>query len=118
MTHFEVKGSDGRPVRAVSHGDESAPAVLVAHGFKGFKDWGMFPWLAEQIAEAGLRAIRFDFSHNGVEETDFDRLDLFMLDTPHPDYIIGALIGLYVIKEAIEILRDARSEEGASTGSK
>ena len=43
---------------------------------------------------------------------------VFILETPHPDYIIGALIGLYVIKEAIEILRDARSEEGASTGSK
>ncbi|MDJ0520630.1 MAG: alpha/beta fold hydrolase [Planctomycetota bacterium] len=79
---FEVSGSDGRPVRAVSHGDPSAPAVLIAHGFKGFKDWGMFPWLAECIAAAGLRAVRFDFSHNGVERTDFDRLDLFLLDTP------------------------------------
>lgn len=79
---FDVSGSDGRPVRAVSHGDEHAPAVLVAHGFKGFKDWGFFPWICDQLAEAGLRAIRFDFSHNGVEETDFDRLDLFLLDTP------------------------------------
>ena len=32
------------------------------------------------------------------------------LAVPYPDFIIGALIGLYVIKEAIEILRDARSE--------
>lgn len=32
------------------------------------------------------------------------------LGVPHPDFVIGALIGLYVIKEAIEILRDARSE--------
>jgi cation diffusion facilitator family transporter len=32
------------------------------------------------------------------------------LRVPYPDYVIGALIGLYVIKEAIEILRDARSE--------
>ena len=30
------------------------------------------------------------------------------LATPYPDYVIGTLIGLYVIKEAIEILRDAR----------
>jgi pimeloyl-ACP methyl ester carboxylesterase len=81
MRRFEVAGSDGRPVRAVSHGDEHAPAVLVAHGFKGFKDWGMFPWISERLAEAGLRAIRFDFSHNGVEARDFDRLDLFLLDT-------------------------------------
>lgn len=32
------------------------------------------------------------------------------LAEPYPDFIIGALIGLYVIKEAIEILRDAKSE--------
>ena len=32
------------------------------------------------------------------------------LAVPYPDFIIGALIGLYVIKEAIEILRDAKSE--------
>ena len=82
MQTFEVAGSDGRAVRAVIHGPARAPAVLVAHGFKGFKDWGMFPWICERIAETGLRAIRFDFSHNGVEARDFDRLDLFLLDTP------------------------------------
>lgn len=32
------------------------------------------------------------------------------LRVPYPDFIIGTLIGLYVIKEAIEILRDSRSE--------
>lgn len=79
---FEVAGSDGRPVRATVHGDPNAPAVLIAHGFKGFKDWGSFPWMAEQLAAGGLRAIRFNFSHNGVDQTDFDRLDLFLLDTP------------------------------------
>ncbi len=81
-TSFEVLGSAGRVVRAVRHGDPAAPAVLIAHGFKGFKDWGMFPWLAERLAGAGLQAIPFDFSHNGVEARDFDRLDLFLLDTP------------------------------------
>ncbi|MCL6619791.1 MAG: cation diffusion facilitator family transporter [Thermomonas hydrothermalis] len=30
------------------------------------------------------------------------------LGSPYPDFIIGALIGLYVIKEAAEILADAR----------
>ena len=32
------------------------------------------------------------------------------LAVPYPDFVIGALIGLYVIKEAIEILGDAGSE--------
>ena len=33
---------------------------------------------------------------------------VWWLATPYPDYIIGTLIGLYVIKEAFEILGDAR----------
>ena len=78
---FTVAGSDGRPVRAVRHGPESERTVLLVHGFKGFKNWGWFPWIAERLVEGGLGAVRFDFSHNGVEERDFDRLDLFLLDT-------------------------------------
>lgn len=35
---------------------------------------------------------------------------VFVLDKPHPDLVIGTLIGLYVIKEAIEIFRDVDSE--------
>ncbi len=35
---------------------------------------------------------------------------ILWLGVPYPDYVIGTLIGLYVIKEAIEILRDVRSE--------
>ena len=36
------------------------------------------------------------------------------LATPYPDYVIGTLIGLYVIKEAIEILGDARRARAES----
>lgn len=35
---------------------------------------------------------------------------VYLLASPYPDFVIGTLIGLYVIKEAIEILRDARRE--------
>ena len=38
------------------------------------------------------------------------------LGSPYPDFIIGILIGLYVIKEAIEILREARSERATGGG--
>lgn len=33
---------------------------------------------------------------------------VWWLASPYPDFVIGVLIGLYVIKEAIEILRTAR----------
>lgn len=34
---------------------------------------------------------------------------VFWLGSPYPDFVIGTLIGLYVTKEAIEILREARA---------
>jgi alpha-beta hydrolase superfamily lysophospholipase len=43
------------------------PAVLILHGFKGFKDWGMFPPLAERIARAGFAAVSFNVSGSGVD---------------------------------------------------
>ncbi len=40
---------------------------------------------------------------------------ILWLGVPYPDYVIGTLIGLYVIKEAVEILRDARSEANSKS---
>jgi len=59
------------------------PLVVICHGFKGFKDWGFYPFLAESISQAGLAAIRFNFSHNGIGEEPevFSRLDLFAKDS-------------------------------------
>lgn len=37
-------------------------------------------------------------------------LVVLWLGVPYPDYVVGTLIGLYVVREATEILRDARSE--------
>ncbi len=54
--------------------------VIFAHGFKGFKDWGTFPLVAKQLAEAGFICIRFNFSHNGgtaEQPWDFPDLEAF-----------------------------------------
>lgn len=46
------------------------PIVIFSHGFKGFKDWGHFNYLAQQFAEAGFIFIKFNFSHNGTTVSD------------------------------------------------
>jgi dienelactone hydrolase len=46
----------------------SRPAVLVLHGFKGFKDWGMFPPFAERLAQAGFTAVTPNLSGSGVDD--------------------------------------------------
>jgi len=55
-----------------------APAVIVLHGFKGFKDWGMFPPFADRLARAGFTAVSFNLSGSGVDDRgDFSWPDRF-----------------------------------------
>ncbi|MEW9667390.1 alpha/beta hydrolase family protein [Ammoniphilus sp. 3BR4] len=61
--------------------DRKKQVVILCHGFKGFKDWGFFPYAANQLAEKGYYVIRFNFSCNGVNEVDFDELDKFAINT-------------------------------------
>jgi dienelactone hydrolase len=44
------------------------PAVVVLHGFKGFKDWGMFPPFSERLARAGFTAVTPNVSGSGVDD--------------------------------------------------
>jgi len=57
--------------------------ILFVHGFKGFKDWGFFPYSANYFLDRGFNVISFNFSHNGVEENplEFTRLDKFAKNT-------------------------------------
>jgi len=45
------------------------PAVVIVHGFKGFKDWGMFPVLAARLARAGYTAVSFNMSGSGIDDS-------------------------------------------------
>jgi alpha-beta hydrolase superfamily lysophospholipase len=68
-------------VRAGGRGSPR-PAVVVVHGFKGFKDWGMFPPLAERLARAGLTAVTFNLSGSGVDDAgEFTLPERFGHDT-------------------------------------
>jgi uncharacterized protein len=67
----------------VASGTEPEGAVVLCHGFKGFKDWGFFPYLAERIAASGHAAVSFNFAHSGVgpDGVAFSALDLFARST-------------------------------------
>ena len=61
-----------------------APLIIFAHGFKGFKDWGGFPYLCAKLAGDGFAVLSFNFSHNGVNNSspmDFTELDKFAENT-------------------------------------
>ena len=57
--------------------------MIVAHGFKGYKDYGMFPRIAAELAGRGFISHRFNFSHSGMtaDTETFGRPDLFEKDT-------------------------------------
>jgi len=70
LASLELRGADGGPlyvdVRTGARPGEARPAVIICHGFKGFKDWGFFPNVAERLALAGFTAVTFNFSGSGV----------------------------------------------------
>jgi uncharacterized protein len=70
LASLELPGADGGPLyvdlRTGARAGEARPTVVVCHGFKGFKDWGFFPRLAERLALGGFTAVTFNLSGSGV----------------------------------------------------
>ena len=60
------------------------PLLIFSHGFKGFKNWGGFPYMLEKLSKGGFNAAALNFSHNGIDNenpAEFTRLDLFAKNT-------------------------------------
>ncbi|MBX3373814.1 MAG: alpha/beta hydrolase [Phycisphaeraceae bacterium] len=85
---WTIRGSAGEVIRGTTHAAAAdAPArgaAIVLHGFKGWKDYGLIPRIAEAFAMAGCTTHRFTFSHAGIDDDargTFGRPDLFRRDT-------------------------------------
>jgi len=83
-TPWEIESADANPILGDAHVPESpVGVVLVIHGFLGYKDYGMFPWLARAFAAAGFITHRFNLSRSGMTNSieTFERPELFEKDT-------------------------------------
>ncbi|MBK9331495.1 MAG: dienelactone hydrolase family protein [Ignavibacteria bacterium] len=89
---YKIKNRHGdnlnTDIRYPSNADKDfkLPVVILFHGFKGFKDWGCFPYMMEKITAEGFCTVAFNFSYNGTgddkkDHSDFTRLDLFAKNT-------------------------------------
>jgi uncharacterized protein len=84
-TAFELVSGRGwtirGEVRKTSGGQEGI--VVICHGFKGFKDWGFFPWVGRQLADRGFTAVSFNFSGSGIgkDPLQFTEVGLFERNT-------------------------------------
>ena len=84
VEEFSIPSSEGLPIRGTATVPRDACSlVVVVHGFKGFRQWGFFPWVCERLAQSKIASVRFDMSRNGIGSNAelFDRLDLFEHDT-------------------------------------
>ncbi len=90
MKNIKIKNKNGRIInidlRFAENASVKLPLLVFCHGFKGFKDWGSFPYIMDRFADAGFFTVSFNFSLNGMDNTkdnpvDFDRLDLFAEST-------------------------------------
>jgi pimeloyl-ACP methyl ester carboxylesterase len=85
-TAFELQNRFGLRLRGdvrTRDRHEQRPVVVCCHGFKGFKDWGFWPWVGARLAAAGFTAVQFNFSGSGVGANllEFDELEVFARDT-------------------------------------
>ncbi|MEM6671222.1 MAG: alpha/beta fold hydrolase [Planctomycetota bacterium] len=51
--------------------DGPCPVVLLVHGFKGFMDWGFFPYVSHRFAAAGFVAVSVNTSGCGIGDDPF-----------------------------------------------
>ncbi|WP_234572629.1 alpha/beta hydrolase family protein [Rhodohalobacter sp. 614A] len=106
-TDGEISSTEGLPIYydLLVPGVESGtvlPVILFVHGFKGFKDWGAFPDLYEELARAGFAVVAFNLSLNGVGSgmLEFDQPELFRRQTFSQDLQdVGSVIEALKSKE-------------------
>jgi|SRR5690606_24227852 len=85
--NIALEGKHGRPVVLDVFHDEGSspkPVLIFCHGYKGFKDWGVWNLMAEEFARRGFFFIKFNFSFNGgtlEQPVDFPDLDAFGQNT-------------------------------------
>jgi pimeloyl-ACP methyl ester carboxylesterase len=83
---FTREPKRGRLVRGdvrIPEGPPPRTAVVVVHGFKGFKDWGFFPYMCRRLAAAGHAVVSFNFSGSGIgaDPERFTELEAFAANT-------------------------------------
>ena len=85
ISEWTIAGADGQPIYGNTHwpNGQRDRALIICHGFKGYKDYGFFPCLAQRAAQSGLVAHRFNFSHSGMTNRleTFEHPHLFEQDT-------------------------------------
>ena len=92
-----------------SEGPAPKSAIVVVHGFKGFKDFGFFPYLCTHLARRGHAVVNFSFSCCGVGEQagEFTELEAFARNTYTREllelrHIVDMVVGCDLLPRRVE----------------
>ncbi|MDT7832396.1 alpha/beta fold hydrolase [Flavobacteriaceae bacterium S356] len=83
LQNFPLPGTHHRPIITdlfYKKNRAKKPLVIFCHGYKGYKDWGVFGRMNDAFIDRGFALLKFNFSHNGgtlEQPIDFPDLDAF-----------------------------------------
>lgn len=83
LHNFPIPGKHQRPIVTnlfYKKTSTKKPLVIFCHGYKGYKDWGVFGKMNTDFTRQGLALVTFNFSHNGgtlEQPIDFPDLEAF-----------------------------------------
>jgi pimeloyl-ACP methyl ester carboxylesterase len=83
IKNIQVPGKHLKPILTdviYMKNHQKKPLVIFCHGYKGYKDWGVFNKMTSTFAEEALFFVKFNFSHNGgtpEQPIDFPDLEAF-----------------------------------------
>lgn len=84
-TPFSIENDHGLEILGDTHTPDGSPVAcaLLLHGYKGYKDYGFIPLLAQDLCQRGVLVHRFNFSTSGMtnDTNTFARPELFEIDT-------------------------------------
>ena len=82
---WEITGAASETIYGTAYVPSASPVgcAIIAHGFKGYKDFRMIPAIANQLRSANFVAHTLNFSHSGMTRNPdtFERPELFQRDT-------------------------------------
>ena len=87
LKNFPIPSNFNRPIVTDLFYEKTGtpkPLVIYVHGYKGYKDWGMFGKMNNAFLTQGFALLKFNFSHNGGtvdDPIDFPDLDAFGKNT-------------------------------------
>ncbi len=83
LKNFQLQSNFNKPILVdlfFEKNQQKKPLIIFIHGYKGYKDWGVFGKMHSEFISKGFALLTFNFSHNGgipEQPIDFPDLEAF-----------------------------------------